>query len=307
VKIKAAAGFLCALALFGKPALAQTVRPMVGSMEGYTTQPGEDLFQIAFRKRLSVDLLAFANGFPITTLKVAPGTHLIIPTWRVLPSNPPANGIVINLPERGIFLFRKGKFDGFYPISIGDEVKEKARFSTPGGSYTIIEKQKNPVWTPPSWAKDRRPVGPGPNNPLGTRWIGLSLPRTGVHGTNDPLNIGNSVTHGCMRTYPELILELYDKVEVGWAARIDYETAKLGRDSDGNIYAVSFPDVYKRQDPLKKVHQLLSEAHVAGQVTRDNFDSVVDIHLGFPFKVKSSIPVYQELCQRFNWPIASKD
>jgi lipoprotein-anchoring transpeptidase ErfK/SrfK len=290
---------LCAALL--TPAHAQGPTPMVGSLTPYETRPGENLFQIAYDHRLSVDLLAFANGFPVTTTRVAPGTRLILPTWRILPVDPPANGIVVNLPERGLYLFRGGKYSGFYPISIGDEVKDKGRFSTGGGNYTIIEKVKNPVWTPPDWAKDRRPVGAGPKNPLGDRWIGLSMPRTGIHGTNEPLNIGNSVTHGCMRTYPKLIKELFDLVEVGWPVRIEYETAKVGRDANGNVYVASFPDVYGRKNPVKRMHQLLAEDHLEGQIGRSNFDSVIDIHLGFPVALKATDPVFEEVSHRFNW------
>ena len=64
-------------------ASAQTVRPMVGQLEGDISKAGEDLFAIAFRHRLAVDHLAFANGFPITTLRVKEGTRVLIPTWRV--------------------------------------------------------------------------------------------------------------------------------------------------------------------------------------------------------------------------------
>ena len=43
------------------------------------------------------------------------------------------------------------------------------------------------------------PVPPGPGNPLGTRWMGLSAPGVGIHGTNNPSSIGYSVSHGCIR------------------------------------------------------------------------------------------------------------
>ena len=42
-----------------------------------------------------------------------------------------------------------------------------------------------------------RPAGPG--NPLGTRWMGLSAPAVGIHGTPDAASIGYSASHGCIR------------------------------------------------------------------------------------------------------------
>ncbi|MBT9585598.1 L,D-transpeptidase [bacterium] len=277
-------------------ATAQGPRPMVGQLVCHQANPGEDLVQIASRYRLTVDHLAYANGFPITTLSVEPGTRVWVPGCRILPANPPHNGVVINLPERLLFLFRRGRFDGYYPLSIGDEVAEGGRFQTPTGHFRIIEKLKSPTWYPPAWAKDRTPVPPGPNNPLGEYWVGLSLPRTGVHGTNDPLNVGNSVTHGCMRMYPHLLKEFYDKVGVGFEARIEYETSKLGRDAQGRIYLVTFPDVYGKSDPLKRTQALLLQARL--RPVRRNFSDVMGLLLGIPVEVRGHNSVEQEFCQR---------
>ena len=143
---------LVLLLLFVWVSLAGFAEPRrcVGELKSHTSAAGEDLFQIAKRYHLAVDHLAFANGFPITTTKVKAGTRIIIPSWRILPHNPPKTGLVINLPERQVYVFRDGSFDRSYPLSIGDEVAENGRFRTPTGSYHIIEKIKNPVWYPPS-------------------------------------------------------------------------------------------------------------------------------------------------------------
>ena len=109
---------------------AQPLRLCVGELRSHTATSSEDLFDIALKYQVAVDHLAYANGFPITTLKVAAGTKVIIPTWRILPDHPPANGIVINLAERGVYIFRKGNFVRFFPISIGDEEAQKGRFAT---------------------------------------------------------------------------------------------------------------------------------------------------------------------------------
>ncbi len=277
------------------------MRPCWGQLQGHKAAQGEDLFTIARRYKLALEHLAFANGFPITTLDVAPGTELIVPTWRVLPARPPRDGVVVNLPERGFYLFRGGQCAGFYPISIGDELKDAGRFFTRPGEFRILEKVKDPVWYPPAWAGDTRPVPAGPQNPLGDRWIGLTLPRTGIHGTNDPLNIGNSVTHGCMRMYPELVREVYDKVEVGWPVRIEYETAKLGRTAQGALVAVTFPDVYGLSDPVKSMRRWLRQAHAEGSVGRANFDSVAELAMGFPVEVAARSTVAQEVARRLKW------
>lgn len=234
---------------------AKDIRKTVGRNFTHTVKPGESIFTIAQKYDLAVDHVAFANGFPPTAVEIEPGVTLIIPKQRVLPANPPRDGLVLNLPERGLYVFKNGAFDRFVPVSIGDE----KGFKTPTGQFHVIERIKNPTWYPPAWAKDRRPVGPGPDNPLGAHWIGLSLPRTGIHGTNQPLNVGNSVTHGCIRAYPAMVERLFHEVQVGWPVRIEYETVKLGRDPEGRLKVVTFPDVYERQNPLQAVRNRLGD------------------------------------------------
>ena len=50
-----------------------------------------------------------------------------------------------------------------------------------------------------AWAEGAKPIPPGPGNPLGTRWMGLSAPCVGIHGTPDAASIGYSASHGCIR------------------------------------------------------------------------------------------------------------
>lgn len=274
---------------------ADVIRPMVGELKLHVVKEGEDLFEIAQSYSLAVDHLAFANGFPITSLDVAPGTKLVIPTWRILPDNPPHNGLVLNLAERGFYYFRNGKFEKFYPCSIGDE----RDFLTGTGQFHIIEKIKHPTWYPPAWAEEKGPVGPGPDNPLGTRWIGLSLPRTGIHGTNQPLNIGNSVTHGCIRTYPSQVEEIYDRVQVGWPVRIEYETVKLGRGADGQIYVATFPDVYSKLPVVDAARRLMGKAGLEARLGRSNLMDVVKLTMGIPVNTRRDVTVYEEIHSRF--------
>ena len=56
---------------------------------------------------------------------------------------------------------------------------------------------------------------PGPNNPVGVLWIGLSKPHVGVHGTNNPETIGRAASHGCIRTANWDAARVKDLVSVG--------------------------------------------------------------------------------------------
>lgn len=248
--------FLGMLGVLGLAARADTPRSMVGQVKGYTAVEGENLLDIAERNNLAIDHLCFANEWPASATKIYPGTPVVVPNARVLPANPPRDGIVINLPERGLYFFRNGHFKQFYPISIGmaDD------FPTPNIQTSIVEKVVNPTWYPPQqskWAKGLKPIGPGPDNPLGDRWIGLAGARYGIHGTNKTLNIGLSTTHGCMRMYNKAIHGLFEQVRVGMPVRIEYETAKVGRSSDGSLYLITFPDVYKKSDTVQAARNAL--------------------------------------------------
>ena len=94
----------------------------------------------------------------------------------------------------------------------------QAIYPTPLGRFQIIVKWKNPTWYPPTqdaWAKGLKPVPPGPDNPLGTRWMGISSPGVGIHGTDEPASIGYSESHGCIRMLVPDAEWLFDHVTVG--------------------------------------------------------------------------------------------
>jgi lipoprotein-anchoring transpeptidase ErfK/SrfK len=90
-------------------------------------------------------------------------------------------------------------------------------YPTPLGSFTIVSKQLDPWWYPPDsdWARGLAPVPPGPGNPLGTRWMGLSVPGVGIHGTPDAASIGYSASHGCIRMKIPDAEWLFERVSVG--------------------------------------------------------------------------------------------
>lgn len=92
-----------------------------------------------------------------------------------------------------------------------------AEYPTPSGTFSVADMQRNPWWRPPDsdWAKDKEPIPPGPGNPLGTRWMGLTAPLVGIHGTPDAASIGYSASHGCIRMHISDATWLFDHVNVG--------------------------------------------------------------------------------------------
>jgi lipoprotein-anchoring transpeptidase ErfK/SrfK len=94
----------------------------------------------------------------------------------------------------------------------------QAAYPTPLGIFSIVTMQRDPWWIPPpnsEWARGAKPIPPGPGNPLGTRWMGLSAAAVGIHGTPDAASIGYSASHGCIRMRIPDATWLFDHVEVG--------------------------------------------------------------------------------------------
>ncbi len=93
----------------------------------------------------------------------------------------------------------------------------QAIYPTPSGIFSIVQMQRDPWWLPPDsdWAQGLKPVPPGPGNPLGTRWMGISAPGVGMHGTPDDASIGYSRSHGCIRMHIPDAEWLFNHVAVG--------------------------------------------------------------------------------------------
>ena len=141
---------------------------------------------------------------------------LNLATRAVPPEITPANYGPVVIIFRGSN--RLALFDGPTPVRTFGVATGSSEYPTPLGTYSVATKQMNPWWIPPpdsDWAKDAEPVPPGPGNPLGTRWMGLTAPLVGIHGTPDAASIGYSASHGCIRMRVPEAEWLFDRVNVG--------------------------------------------------------------------------------------------
>jgi lipoprotein-anchoring transpeptidase ErfK/SrfK len=120
--------------------------------------------------------------------------------------------IVIRRGSNRLYLYKGARFWRRFPVATGQSV-----YPTPLGRFEIVEKRENPWWIPPNspWARGESPVPPGPGNPLGTRWMGLSAPGVGIHGSPNASSIGYSLSHGCIRMYIPDAEWLFVHVSVG--------------------------------------------------------------------------------------------
>lgn len=88
------------------------------------------------------------------------------------------------------------------------------------GRTEVVLKDPNPDWRPTPAMKERNPewpdyIGPGPDNPLGTRALHLSWTYYRIHGTHDTRKIGRRSSNGCIGLYNEHIEELYELAQIG--------------------------------------------------------------------------------------------
>ena len=120
--------------------------------------------------------------------------------------------IVIRRGSNRLYLYDGMRFWRVFGVATG-----QSAYPTPLGRWTIVVKWRNPWWYPPnsSWAKGSKPIPPGPGNPLGTRWMGLSAPGVGIHGTPDDASIGYSASHGCIRMHIPDAEWLFNHVRIG--------------------------------------------------------------------------------------------
>jgi len=124
--------------------------------------------------------------------------------------------IVIRRASNRLILYAPGR-KGMRVVRKFGVATGQPSFPTPLGSFEIVRKQANPWWLPPDsdWAEGSEPIPPGPGNPLGTRWMGLSTPAVGIHGTPDAASIGYSASHGCIRMLVPEAEWLFERVEEG--------------------------------------------------------------------------------------------
>jgi len=113
--------------------------------------------------------------------------------------------IVVSLEDRKLALVEDGQVKKIYTVAIG-----KPSTPSPVGTFTIQRRVKNPVYQ-----HEGKVIQPGPGNPVGTRWMVLSIKGYGIHGTNEPRSIGKAASHGCIRMSRKDLEEMYAMVSVG--------------------------------------------------------------------------------------------
>jgi len=144
------------------------------------------------------------------------------------PENPRAHGreLVLDRRRRLLLVIENGQELRRFPVAVG-----RPGWETPVGQFEVIERVVNPVWKHPATGQL---VPAGPQNPLGSRWIGFyrdcrghrgfngragltvqGCATMGFHGTPNRRSIGQAASHGCVRLYDEQVRQLFELVSMG--------------------------------------------------------------------------------------------
>lgn len=165
----------------------QSVCPMLNS---YVIRKGETFGSVATSFNISLQSLLNLNpGVTPNNLNI--GQVICVPISSIL------FNITINIMSKTLTLYKNGRFFKAYPVATG-----KPSTPTPRGTFTIVNKEINP------------------GGPFGSRWMGLSKPHYGIHGTNNPPSIGTAASNGCIRMYANDVEDLFNYASVGTVVRI---------------------------------------------------------------------------------------
>ena len=282
---------------------------LIGSLTTYRIQPGDTLLDVGRWFGLSAKEISDANGHIDWWLPPA-GREIILPTEHILPDTPRA-GIILNIPEMRLYYYfpslaynrsrarnKKGKLTPIalrggaarvvytFPVGLG-----RFDWKTPLGVWRVTAKVKNPIWVMPEDIYQEhlerdgeadKVVPAGPDNPLGQYKLDLSIPQYGLHGTNVPWGIGMTVSHGCVRLYPEDIERLFSKTPVGTPGEFTYQPVKFGWRGDA-LYAEVHDDLYGKYPGLWNLaSQEVQQRHLQGQVDMVKLEKMVEARSGIP-------------------------
>jgi L,D-transpeptidase ErfK/SrfK len=257
---------------------------LAGGLFAYDVRSTDTLASVGARFGVDAATVAAGNGLP-PNARLSPGQTLQIDNRHIVPGAVDAGALLVNVPQRMLFLGRERAMVEMFPIAVG-----KANWRTPLGPFQVRTMERNPTWdVPESILDEARRAGrtlplkvpPGPDNPLGKFWLGLTLPGVGIHGTNVPSSIFKAATHGCMRMHPDDIARLFELVAVGTPGRTIYLPVLLAV-HEGRVYVEAHRDVYRRAagDPLAAIRALAEDRGVAERIDWGRAAAVIEARQG---------------------------
>jgi L,D-transpeptidase ErfK/SrfK len=261
---------------------------VIGITKTYRVKGDESLIELARKFGLGFNEIADSNP-DLDPFVTGAGISVEIPTAWVLPDVESYDGIVINLSEMRLYYFFKKKKSNLvrtFPIGIGSEGN-----NTPLGNFRVIQKTVRPSWYVPESIRKENPtlpevVTPGPDNPLGTHALRLSLGNILIHGTNKPYGIGRRISHGCIRLYPEDIIKLFRLAPNGVRVTIIRQPVKVGI-KNNKVYIEVHKDEHININYFHKAVKLLIKRNLLERVNTEKMYYALIEKSGVPVKISN--------------------
>ena len=181
----------------------------------------ESVLELVAEKYLASQTIIRSLNLGVNWTNIAAGTVLKVPNAVRPLQRERAAVIKIQLGAKSLQAFgTSSNLLAHFPCSIAQKVEKR-----PVGQLSVAKVARNPNYvfdpavypeSPEAQAIGRKLViPPGPNNPVGTAWIGLDRPGYGIHGTPKPEQVGRTESHGCFRLANWNAEFLFDLVWVG--------------------------------------------------------------------------------------------
>lgn len=223
---------------------------IIGSQQTGFVKSGDTAATIAHAYDIGFNEIQNANPEIDMNHRFSSGREVVIPTEHLLP-NAPRKGIVINLPEMRMY-FYNGNEVLTYPVGIG-----KAGKTIPIANAKVTYKKTNPYWYPPDDIREfnlaqgvilPKVLPPGPDNPLGTYAVYMTLPTFLIHSTIFPESVGRRASFGCIRMYETDIESFFPIIKRGIPIDIINSPVKVGWQKDKLYMEAHAPlDEYKSE------------------------------------------------------------
>lgn len=280
--------------------VALAAQPLTGGVHAVAVARGDTLRSLGSRFGVDPATIARDNGRALDA-PLRAGEMLSIDNRHIVPALPAGMTLAVNVPQRMLFAVT-GSAVTAYPVAVG-----RRDWPTPLGEFSIATKETNPTWdVPESIREEARRAGrtlplkvpPGPDNPLGEYWLGLSAGSVGIHGTNAPASVYQVVTHGCIRLQPQDISALFGQVTIGARGVVIYQPVLVAIQGE-EVFVEAHRDVYARgpADALEFVRLRMYELGVLDRVDWDRVAAVIRERAGI------ARPVLKQLLSRARLPL----
>ena len=179
-------------------------------------------------------LASKAQRYVLGLLALAMAVPSFAQATRLVDSAAARRTVLVSIPDRRLAVIEGERVIAQFEIAVGAEASP-----SPTGEFQIVNRITNPTYYHAGTV-----IASGKNNPIGTRWVGLSQKGYGIHGTNAPRSVGHAASHGCVRLRNRDMERLFSMLRVGDVVQIrgerDEQIAQIfGVESDDTTVAES--------------------------------------------------------------------